>query len=142
MGTGGQTRLPFLGRNTFRYGNLYNVDLRISRRISFAERKNMEFLAEAFNLFNHQIVTDRSDSYYSIYTDRQQPLPRRLQIHSRVQLQLQHPNGGRQHHLPRARDPTGCASPLLTRHWRNWRRDLRRQFFARLSREAAHCVSQ
>jgi hypothetical protein len=67
MGTGGQARLPFLGRNTFRYGNLYNVDLRLSRHINFGERKNLEFLAEAFNLFNHQIVTDRSDSYYSVY---------------------------------------------------------------------------
>ncbi len=69
MGTGGQTRLPFLGRNTFRYGNLYNVDLRLSRRIYFGERQNLEFLAEAFNLLNHQIVTDRSDSFYSVYND-------------------------------------------------------------------------
>jgi hypothetical protein len=67
MGTGGQTRLPFLGRNSFRYGNLYNVDLRLARRIYFGERKDLELLAEAFNLFNHQIVTDRSDSYYSVY---------------------------------------------------------------------------
>jgi hypothetical protein len=67
MGTGGQTRLPFLGRNSFRYGNLYNVDLRLSRRIYFGERKDLEFLAEAFNLFNHQIVTDRNNSYYSVY---------------------------------------------------------------------------
>jgi len=67
MGTGGQTRLPFLGRNTFRYGNLYNVDLRLSRHIHFGERKNLEVLAEAFNLTNHQIVTDRSDSYYTVY---------------------------------------------------------------------------
>jgi hypothetical protein len=67
MGTGGQTRLPFLGRNTFRYGNLYNVDLRLSRRIYFGERESLEFLAEAFNLANHQIVSDRSDSFYSVY---------------------------------------------------------------------------
>jgi hypothetical protein len=67
MGSGGNTRLPFLGRNTFRYGNLYNVDLRLSRRIYIGESKNLEFLAEAFNLLNHQIVTDRSDSYYSVY---------------------------------------------------------------------------
>jgi hypothetical protein len=67
MGAGGNTRLPFLGRNSFRYGNLYNADLRLSRRIYFGERKDLELLAEAFNLFNHQIVTDRSDSYYSVY---------------------------------------------------------------------------
>jgi hypothetical protein len=69
MGTGGNTRLPFLGRNTFRYGNLYNVDLRLSRRIYIGERKSLEFLAEAFNLANHQIVSDRSDSFYSVYNN-------------------------------------------------------------------------
>lgn len=69
MGTGGQNRLPFLGRNTFRYGNLYNVDLRLSHRIYLGEGTNLEFLAEAFNLLNHQIVSDRSDSYYSVYNN-------------------------------------------------------------------------
>jgi hypothetical protein len=66
MGTGGQYRLPFIGRNTFHYGNLYNVDLRLSRHIHFGERRSLEFLAEAFNLFNHQIITDRSDSLYAV----------------------------------------------------------------------------
>lgn len=69
MGTGGQSRLPFLGRNTFRYGNLYNIDLRLSRRIYFGDRQSLEFLAEAFNLANHQIVSDRSDSFYSVYNN-------------------------------------------------------------------------
>jgi len=67
MGTGGQDRLPFLGRNTFRYANLYNVDLRLSRRIYLGEHRNLEFLAEAFNLLNHLIVTSRSTTYYSVY---------------------------------------------------------------------------
>ncbi len=67
MGTGGQDRLPFLGRNSFRYGNFYNTDLRLSRRIHFGERKDLEFLAEAFNLFNHQNVTGRSSTLYTVY---------------------------------------------------------------------------
>jgi len=67
MGTGGQNRLPFLGRNSFRYGNFYNTDLRLSRRIYFGERKDLEFLAEAFNLFNHQNVTGRSSTLYTVY---------------------------------------------------------------------------
>ncbi len=67
MGTGGQERLPFLGRNSFRYGNFYNTDLRLSRRIHFGESKNLEFLAEAFNLFNHQNVTRRSSTLYSVF---------------------------------------------------------------------------
>ena len=69
MGTGGQDRLPFLGRNTFRYGNLYNVDLRLARHIHFGERRSLELLAEAFNLFNHQIITSRSDTYYTVYNN-------------------------------------------------------------------------
>jgi hypothetical protein len=67
MGAGGQNRLPFLGRNSFRYGNLYNTDLRLSRRVRFSEGHELEFLAEAFNLFNHQIVTARDNSYYTVY---------------------------------------------------------------------------
>jgi hypothetical protein len=67
MGTGGQYRLPFLGRNSFRNGNFYNVDLRLARRISFGERHNLEILAEAFNLFNHQNITSRDEALYSTY---------------------------------------------------------------------------
>jgi hypothetical protein len=67
MGTGGQDRLPFLGRNTFRYGNLYNVDLRLARHIHFGERRSLEFIAEAFNLFNHEIITSRSSTFYTVY---------------------------------------------------------------------------
>jgi hypothetical protein len=67
MGTGGQNRLPFLGRNSFRYGNVYNTDLRLSRRIYFGEGRDLEFLAEAFNLFNHQIVTSRDRTLYTVY---------------------------------------------------------------------------
>jgi hypothetical protein len=73
MGTGGQDRLPFLGRNSFRYGNFYNTDLRLSRRIHFGESKNLEFLAEAFNLFNHQNVTGRSTTLYTVYTSYTAP---------------------------------------------------------------------
>ena len=67
MGTGGQYRLPFLGRNTFRYDNLYNVDLRLSRHIHFRERQSLEFLAEAFNLFNHEMITGRSSTFYTVH---------------------------------------------------------------------------
>jgi hypothetical protein len=67
MGTGGQYRLPFLGRDSFRDGNFYNVDLRLTRRILFGERHNLEFLAEAFNLFNHQNITSRDETLYTTY---------------------------------------------------------------------------
>jgi hypothetical protein len=67
MGTGGQQRLPLLGRNSFRYGNFYNTDLRLSRRIYFGERRELELLGEAFNLFNHENVTGRSATLYTVY---------------------------------------------------------------------------
>jgi Carboxypeptidase regulatory-like domain len=67
MGTGGQDRLPLLGRNSFRHGNLFNTDLRLSRRISLGEnRPSLELLAEAFNLFNHQLVTSRTSTLYTV----------------------------------------------------------------------------
>jgi hypothetical protein len=68
MGTGGQDRLPFLGRNNFRYANFYNTDLRLARRIYLGEdRHELEFLAESFNLFNHQNVTSRDRTMYTAY---------------------------------------------------------------------------
>jgi hypothetical protein len=67
MGTGGQDRLPFIERNSFRYGNFYNTNLRLSRRIYLGEHRELEFLAEAFNLLNHENVTSRSDTLYTVY---------------------------------------------------------------------------
>lgn len=40
-------------RNTLRGAGLVNLDLAISKRIQFANRHNLEFRAEIFNLFNH-----------------------------------------------------------------------------------------
>jgi hypothetical protein len=95
MGTGGQSRLPFLGRNSFRYGNLYNTDLRLSRRIYFGEGRDLELAAEAFNLFNHQIITDRDNSFYSVYNSTleydssfQQPTAAANTIYREREIQL------------------------------------------------------
>jgi hypothetical protein len=65
---GGQYRLPMLGRNSFRYEDFYNTDLRLSRRVYFREHRDLELLAEAFNLFNHQNITGRHSTLYSVYT--------------------------------------------------------------------------
>ena len=65
MGTGGVDRLPFLERNSFRHRPFYNTDLRISRRWTMGESgRNLEFMAEVFNLFNHQNVTERTTTLY------------------------------------------------------------------------------
>ena len=101
-------RLPFLGRNSFRYGNFYNIDLRLSRRFYFGEAgRDLEFLAEAFNLFNHQIITHRTTPS----TPSTIPPPT---ARTGVRLQLQHSHRRLQHHLRRTRNPTRHALPLLS----------------------------
>ncbi len=42
---------------TYQYPKTWFVDLRASKKIVVREHYNLEFLAEAFNLTNHQNVT-------------------------------------------------------------------------------------
>ena len=56
-GTGGANRIPGFDRNAFQQPRTVNLDLRLSKKLSIKERYNLEFLAEAFNLANHQNVT-------------------------------------------------------------------------------------
>lgn len=66
-GSGGVYRLATLiGRNSFRYPNLYNVDLRLSRSFKLYERQKLEFVAEAFNLFNRQQITGITTGMYDL----------------------------------------------------------------------------
>ncbi len=56
--TGSVTRPLFVGRNTARTANIYQVDLRYTRTIArLWERVTPQFLVEANNLFNHPNVT-------------------------------------------------------------------------------------
>ncbi|HEX8926936.1 MAG TPA: hypothetical protein VF786_14145, partial [Terriglobales bacterium] len=66
MGTGGNNRLPFLSRNSFRYPMTWNLDMRVSRTFRFGERRRLEVLAEAFNLMNHTNATGVSDQLYAV----------------------------------------------------------------------------
>jgi hypothetical protein len=50
---GNNDRVGLEGRDTFRGKNLYTFDLRGSRSFTFREHHKIEFLAEAFNIFNH-----------------------------------------------------------------------------------------
>ena len=50
-------RAPFVARNNFTLPNIYNVDLRIAREFRIRERLRLSLVGEAFNLFNHPIVT-------------------------------------------------------------------------------------
>lgn len=52
----------YIGRNTFRGQNIYQVDARYSRIFPIGERIKPEFLVEAWNLFNHSNVTGYNTS--------------------------------------------------------------------------------
>ena len=47
-----------LGRDTFTRPKTWNLDLRVSRKIHFDERWNLELIADMFNLFNRFNVGD------------------------------------------------------------------------------------
>jgi len=65
-GSGGTNRVVSLPRNAFNAPNIWNVDLRLSRRFYVKEGVNFEFLAEAFNIFNRTQVTFVNSSAYTI----------------------------------------------------------------------------
>jgi outer membrane receptor protein involved in Fe transport len=68
-GTGGANRVPGLDRNIFQAPKTWVVDLRLSKKIVVKERYSLEFLAEAFNLANHQNVTGIGATAYAVSTD-------------------------------------------------------------------------
>jgi hypothetical protein len=68
LGAGGANRMPNLPPNSFRSPSLFNIDLRVSRRIRFTETMNLEFLAEGFNIFNRTNFTSVNSRMYSIAT--------------------------------------------------------------------------
>jgi hypothetical protein len=55
-----------IGRNTFRYPNTWKADLRLAKRFNLGEMRQLEILAETFNLFNHQNVTELETTGYFI----------------------------------------------------------------------------
>ena len=64
--SGGGASVPFITRNVFRAPSQATVDFRVSRRFRFSETVSLEFLAEAFNLFNKVNVTSVNDTLYSL----------------------------------------------------------------------------
>ncbi len=65
-GTGGANRVPGFNRNDYQYPKTWFVDLRASKKVVVREHYNLEFLAEAFNLTNHQNVTGVGATAYTI----------------------------------------------------------------------------
>ena len=55
-----------IGRNTCRYPATWKADLRLAKRFDFGSMRQLEVLAESFNLFNHQNVTELETTGYTI----------------------------------------------------------------------------
>jgi hypothetical protein len=65
-GYGGDNRIYGLGRNTYRYPSTWKADLRLGKRFNLGQMRQLELLAESFNLFNHQNVTELETIGYTI----------------------------------------------------------------------------
>ena len=65
-GSGGANRIPGIDRNAYQMPSTWFVDLRASKRLVVREHYNLEFLAEAFNLANHQNVTSVGTTAYAV----------------------------------------------------------------------------
>jgi len=63
-GSGGDNRVYGIGRNTYRYPAAWKADLRLARRFNLGSMRQLELLAESFNLFNHQNVTELETTGY------------------------------------------------------------------------------
>jgi hypothetical protein len=64
MGSDGQ--VYNIGRNTFRYPATWKADMRVGKSFDFGHMRQLELLAESFNLFNHQNVTELETTGYTI----------------------------------------------------------------------------
>jgi hypothetical protein len=65
-GYGGDNRVYGVGRNTYRYPRTWKADLRLAKHFDLGSMRRLELLAESFNLFNHQNVTELETVGYSI----------------------------------------------------------------------------
>jgi hypothetical protein len=65
-GYGGDDRIYGVGRNTYRYPASWKADLRLGKQVKLGSMRQLELLAESFNLFNHQNVTELETNGYSI----------------------------------------------------------------------------
>jgi hypothetical protein len=66
IGYGGDDRVYGVGRNTFRHPQTWKADVRLGRRFRMAHGHELELLAESFNLFNHQNVSEVETTGYTI----------------------------------------------------------------------------
>jgi hypothetical protein len=74
-GLGSDGRSYNIGRNTFRYPATWKADLRLGKRFNLGHTRSLQLLAESFNLFNHQNVTELETTGYSIESGSASSLP-------------------------------------------------------------------
>jgi hypothetical protein len=74
-GSGGDNRLYGVGRNTFRYPQTWKADLRLAKRFDLGHLRSLELLAESFNLFNHQNVTELETTGYDLEPGSETSVP-------------------------------------------------------------------
>jgi hypothetical protein len=65
-GYGGDNRVYGVGRNTYRYPSTWKADMRLGKRFNLGHERQLELMAESFNLFNHQNVTQLETVGYTI----------------------------------------------------------------------------
>jgi hypothetical protein len=63
-GSGGDNRVYGVGRNTYRYPLTWKADMRLAKRFDLGHMRDLELMAESFNLFNHQNVTELETTGY------------------------------------------------------------------------------
>jgi hypothetical protein len=63
-GSGGDNRVYGVGRNTYRYPATWKADMRLGKSFDLGAMRKLELLAESFNLFNHQNVTELETTGY------------------------------------------------------------------------------
>jgi hypothetical protein len=74
-GSGGDNRVYGVGRNTFRYPASWKADMRVGKKFDLGRMRDVEILAESFNLFNHQNVTEVETNGYFIESGTPSELP-------------------------------------------------------------------
>lgn len=65
-GSGGDSRVYGVGRNTYRYPAAWKADLRLGKKWDLGAMRQMQLLVESFNLFNHRNVTELETTGYYI----------------------------------------------------------------------------
>jgi hypothetical protein len=63
-GVGNDNIVYNIGRNTYRYPGTWKADLRLGKRFELGKMRQLELLAESFNLLNHQNVTELETTGY------------------------------------------------------------------------------